>query len=146
MSDTAPAGTASDGTAPDGAARLRTAAGTVLSLPQVAATSGTPGADISKLLSSAKMITYDPGFRNTGACRSEITYIDGDAGILRYRGYPIEQLAEKSAFTEVTYLLIHGGLPTTEQLAHFDQQLRRHAPLPAATPGCLTASVPARTR
>jgi citrate synthase len=61
------------------------------------------------------LLAYDPGFKNTASCRSEITYIDGDAGILRYRGYPIEQLAERSNFLEVAYLLIHGELPTQEQ-------------------------------
>jgi citrate synthase len=60
------------------------------------------------------LVTYDPGFKNTASCRSEITYIDGDAGILRYRGYPIEQLAESSTFLEVAYLLVHGDLPTQD--------------------------------
>jgi len=71
-------------------------------------------------------VTYDPGYRNTGSCKSEITYIDGDAGILRYRGYPIEQLAENSSFLEVSYLLIHGELPSTTQLEAFDRDLRHH--------------------
>jgi citrate synthase len=72
------------------------------------------------------LMTYDPAFMNTASCRSEITYIDGDAGILRYRGYPIDQLAEQSTFLEVTYLLIYGELPTADQLADFDNKLRRH--------------------
>ncbi|MGO9078239.1 MAG: citrate synthase [Streptosporangiaceae bacterium] len=118
-------------TGSDGTAQLRTAAGTAVSLPSVHATAGSPGVDISKLLSTAGVITYDPGFRNTGACRSEITYIDGDVGVLRYRGYPIEQLAEHSTFLEVSYLLIHGGLPTADQLGHFEHQMRSHAALPA---------------
>ena len=116
--------------APEAAAELRTAAGAAFSLPLVAATAGASGADISKLLSSAQMITYDPGFRNTGACKSRITYIDGDAGILRYRGYPIEQLAEDSNFAEVSYLLIRGELPSAAELARFDEQLRHRAALP----------------
>ena len=67
---------------------------------------------MGKLLKETGYVTYDPGFVNTAACTSAITYIDGDAGILRYRGYPIEQLAEKSSFLEVSYLLIYGELPT----------------------------------
>jgi len=73
------------------------------------------------------MTTYDPGFVNTAACSSAITYIDGDAGILRYRGYPIEQLAEKSSFLEVSYLLIYGELPTPQQLTEFTERIRRHS-------------------
>jgi citrate synthase len=92
----------------------------------VPATEGAPGIDISKLLSRAKLVTYDPGFANTAACTSAITYIDGDAGLLRYRGYPIEELAEQSSFMEVSYLLIHGELPTADQLAAFTDQIRRH--------------------
>jgi citrate synthase len=72
------------------------------------------------------VVTYDPGYRNTGSCKSEITYIDGDAGILRYRGYPIGELAEQSSFLEVAYLLINGELPTLPQLEAFDSQLRHH--------------------
>ncbi|HEX5598786.1 MAG TPA: citrate synthase, partial [Micromonosporaceae bacterium] len=72
-------------------------------------------------------VTYDPGFVNTATCSSEITYIDGDAGILRYRGYPIEELAEKSSFLEVTYLLLYGELPTEAQLTDFTERVRRHS-------------------
>jgi citrate synthase len=72
------------------------------------------------------MVTLDPGFVNTAACSSEITYIDGDAGILRYRGYPIEQLAEQSSFLEVSYLLIYGELPTQAQLEQFTAQISKH--------------------
>ncbi len=71
-------------------------------------------------------MTYDPGYGNTAACKSDITYIDGDKGILRYRGYPIEQLAEKSTFLEVAYLLIYGELPNPEQLAEWDFQVNHH--------------------
>jgi citrate synthase len=71
-------------------------------------------------------VAVDIGFVNTASCTSAITFIDGDAGILRYRGYPIDQLAEKSTFLEVTYLLIYGELPTADQLATFDSQVRRH--------------------
>ncbi|HZC74020.1 MAG TPA: citrate synthase [Jatrophihabitans sp.] len=97
-----------------------------LDLPVRPATDGAAGADIGKLLSSTGLVTYDPGFANTASCGSKITYIDGDAGILRYRGYPIDQLAEHSTFIEVTYLLIYGELPDAEQLAAFENNIRRH--------------------
>src|SRR5215470_14422019 len=89
-----------------------------LDLAVKSATEGSVGIEVTKLLSTTGMVTLDPGFVNTAACSSEITYIDGDVGILRYRGYPIEQLAEKSSFMEVSYLLIYGHLPTESQLAH----------------------------
>jgi citrate synthase len=97
-----------------------------LELPIRPATEGASGADVAKLLSSTGLVTYDPGFANTASCTSEITYIDGDAGILRYRGYPIDQLAENSTFIEVSYLLIHGELPTADQLAAFEKSIRIH--------------------
>jgi citrate synthase len=87
---------------------------------------GAPGIELGKLLAQTGYITYDPGFVNTGAASSAIAYIDGDAGILRYRGYPIEQLAEKSTFIEVSYLLIYGELPTAAQLADFTEKIQRH--------------------
>ncbi|SFW62483.1 citrate synthase [Amycolatopsis australiensis] len=87
---------------------------------------GAPGIELGKLLAQTGYITYDPGFVNTGAASSAIAYIDGDAGILRYRGYPIEQLAEKSTFVEVSYLLIYGELPTETQLADFTEKIQRH--------------------
>ncbi|MBB5869989.1 citrate synthase [Allocatelliglobosispora scoriae] len=90
------------------------------------AVDGPGGIDISKVLSDTGFVTYDPGFVNTAACTSAITYIDGDAGILRYRGYPIEQLAEKSSFIEVSYLLMYGELPTAAQLTEFSDRLRVH--------------------
>jgi citrate synthase len=95
-------------------------------LKVVNAVEGAPGIELGKLLASTGYITYDPGFVNTGSTSSAITYIDGDAGILRYRGYPIEQLAENSTFIEVSYLLIYGELPTTEQLEEFTQKISRH--------------------
>jgi citrate synthase len=97
-----------------------------LSLPTLAAAEGNNGFDISKLLKQTGNVTFDPGFMNTAATTSAITYIDGDAGILRYRGYPIEQLAENSSFLEVSYLLIYGNLPTPEELSTFDGRIRRH--------------------
>jgi citrate synthase len=90
------------------------------------ATEGASAVDISKLLASTGVSTYDPGFGNTAACSSAITYIDGDAGILRYRGYPIDQLAEKSTFLETSYLLIYGELPTRGQLDAFTNKISRH--------------------
>ena len=72
------------------------------------------------------MMTYDPAYLNTASCKSTITYIDGAKGILRYRGYPIEQLAEQSSYKEVAYLLIHGELPDPEQLAYWQNRVMRH--------------------
>jgi len=95
-------------------------------LKVVNAVEGAPGIELGKLLASTGYITYDPGFVNTGSCSSAITYIDGDAGILRYRGYPIEQLAERSNFLEVSYLLIYGNLPSQQQLDDFTQKINRH--------------------
>ena len=97
-----------------------------LELPLVESTQGNDAYDISKLMKETGNVTLDPGFGNTAACRSAITYIDGDAGILRYRGYPIEQLADGSSFLETSYLLIYGELPTPAQLADFDARIRRH--------------------
>lgn len=97
-----------------------------LSMPVNDAVEGPSGIDISKLLGHTGYVTYDPGFVNTALCSSAITYIDGDAGILRYRGYPIDVLAEKSSFLEVSYLLIYGELPTATQLAEFRGQVSVH--------------------
>ncbi len=108
-------------------AAVFTAAGKdALELPLREATEGSAGADISKLLSATDLVTYDPGFANTASCTSSVTYIDGDAGILRYRGYPIDQLAEHSTFIETSYLLIYGELPTADQLHEFENNIRRH--------------------
>ncbi|WP_329010924.1 citrate synthase [Micromonospora rifamycinica] len=98
-----------------------------LSMPVQGAVEGPAGIGVSKLLKETGMTTYDPGFVNTASCSSAITYIDGDAGILRYRGYPIDQLAEKSSFLEVSYLLIYGELPTQQQLTEFSERIRRHS-------------------
>ncbi|WP_313950071.1 citrate/2-methylcitrate synthase, partial [Frankia casuarinae] len=72
------------------------------------------------------LMTYDPAFTNTASCRSAITYIDGDAGILRYRGYPIQELAEKSSFLEVAYLLLAGELPSAEELSTWEDEITHH--------------------
>jgi len=106
--------------------KLHGAGGDPIELPVRAAVEGSSGVEIGKLLSSTGLVTYDPGFANTASCTSTITYIDGDAGILRYRGYPIEQLAESSTFIETSYLLIHGELPSADQLSTFDNNIRRH--------------------
>jgi citrate synthase len=97
-----------------------------LKLPVKGATEGSAGIEVTKLLSTTGMVTLDPGFVNTASCSSDITYIDGDAGILRYRGYPIEQLAEKSSFLEVSYLLLYGVLPTETQLREFTERVAHH--------------------
>ncbi|MCD0451492.1 citrate synthase [Actinocorallia sp. API 0066] len=97
-----------------------------LPLEVTEATEGPGGLKIGKLLAETGYVTLDTGFVNTASCTSKITYIDGDAGILRYRGYPIEELAEKSSFLEVSYLLIHGELPTPEQLTAFQDRISNH--------------------
>ncbi len=96
------------------------------------ALSGTVGPDvidIRKLYAETGAFTYDPGFTSTASCQSEITYIDGDAGILLHRGYPIDQLAEHSTFMEVCYLLLNGELPTADELANFTYTISRHTML-----------------
>lgn len=95
-------------------------------LPLVEGTSGELAIDIRALRSKTGVITLDDGYVNTGSARSAITFIDGQRGILRYRGYPIEELCEKSSFIEVAYLLIYGELPNQEQFAYFDRSVRRH--------------------
>jgi citrate synthase len=100
--------------------------GGTLPLPVAPATEGPSGLEVSSLLKDTGYVTLDPGFVNTAACSSSITFIDGDEGILRYRGYPIDQLAEQSSFLEVSYLLIYGELPTAEQLESFTDRIRHH--------------------
>ena len=96
-----------------------------LDLPVVPAVEGNSGIAIGPLRKETGQVTYDPGFMNTANAKSSITYIDGDEGILRYRGYPIEQLAERSSYLEVAYLLINGELPTKGQLDNFVSQVER---------------------
>jgi citrate synthase len=100
-----------------------------LPLARVPSTIGESGLDISALLSTTGDVTLDHGFVNTASCSSAITYIDGDKGILRYRGYPIEQLAEYSSYLEVAYLLIYGYLPTVDELSDFKLRIKRHTML-----------------
>ncbi len=92
-------------------------------LPVVIGTEGEKGVDITQLRQTTGLITLDPGFANTGACKSSISFVDGEQGILRYRGYPIEELAEKSTFIETAMLLIFGELPTKDELDAFRQML-----------------------
>ena len=94
--------------------------------PVVQGTEGDRGIHSSGLRGATGLTTYDPGFASTSSCRSDITYLNGEAGILRYRGYPIEQLAKSSNFLEVSYLLIFGELPTQSELDYFEQQITIH--------------------
>ena len=95
--------------------------------PVVVGTEGEHAIDISDLRARTGYVTLDPAYVNTGACTSSITFLDGEEGILRYRGIPIEQLAEHSSFTETAYLLIYGKLPTQDELARFRTQVSRHS-------------------
>ena len=97
-----------------------------LALPLTPASEGPSGLGIGSLLTKTGQVTLDSGFANTAACASAITFIDGDAGILRYRGYPIDQLAQHASFLETSHLLIYGELPTQTQLDDFADSVRRH--------------------
>src|SRR3954449_5100137 len=116
-----------DGTANGGSVTL-TMDGTnqSVSLPLRPGTIGPSVADITKLYGQLGIFTYDPGYGTTAACDSKITYIDGDVGVLLHRGYPIEQLAEKSNFLEVCYLLLNGELPSEAQGKDFELGVMRH--------------------
>ena len=98
----------------------------IYDLPILSSSIGEDVIDISKLHSKANYFTYDPGFLSTASCESKITYIDGKKGILRYRGYDIEELAKKSDFIEVTNLLIYGDLPNKEQLSEYRKLITKH--------------------
>ena len=95
-------------------------------LPVLTGTLGAPCVDIGRLYKETGNFTYDPGFMSTASCRSAITYIDGDAGVLLYRGYPIEQLAKHSNFLEVSYLLMHGVLPSASEFSKFEHEVTHH--------------------
>ena len=101
--------------------------GKTYEFPVQEGTCGEKAIDISTLRNTTGLITFDPGFMSTGSCRSKITYLDGEKGVLLYRGYPIEQIAEKSSFIETSYLLIYGELPTSEQLDQFQYHLVHHS-------------------
>lgn len=94
--------------------------------PVITGTEGEKAIDITKLRDETGYVTLDTGYKNTGATKSAITFLDGEAGILKYRGYPIEQIAEKSSFIEVAYLLIYGDLPTITELENFNHEISRH--------------------
>lgn len=100
-----------------------------IDLPLITGTEGERGIDITRLREKTGYITLDPGFVNTGSCESNITFIDGDSGILRYRGIPIEVLAEKSTFLETSYLLLFGKLPTATELGKFTEEIKQHTML-----------------
>lgn len=109
--------------------RLTSPNGSEMELPVRTATVGPDGIDIAHLYRELGIFTYDPGFVATGSCESDITFIDGEQGILLYRGYPVEQLAAHSSFIEVAYLLLHGDLPRADELELFDTTIRRHTML-----------------
>ena len=100
--------------------------GKTLQLPVMVGSEGEAAIDIANLRSETGLVTYDPGYGNTGACKSSITFIDGEKGILRYRGYPIEELAGRASFLEVAYLLLHGDLPTTSERDGFENEVTYH--------------------
>jgi citrate synthase len=101
--------------------------GKTFELPIVTGSEGERAIDISKLRQETGLVTLDPGFVNTANCKSAITFVDGEKGILRYRGIPVEQLAEHSTFVETTFLLINGELPAEKQLNRFSVLLNDHS-------------------
>src|SRR3712207_759330 len=114
-----------DNKAANGSATL-TLGNRQIDLPVLKGSTGPDVVDIRKLYGEADVFTYDPGFTSTAACESQITFIDGDAGVLLHRGYPIDQLAEKSNFMEVCYLLLQGELPTAAQYSEFERHITYH--------------------
>ncbi|WP_036699133.1 citrate synthase, partial [Paracoccus sp. J39] len=106
-------------------ARLQLA-GESVELPVLRGTLGPEVIDVARLGDQAGVFTYDPGFTSTASCKSAITYIDGDKGELLHRGYPIEQLAERSSYLELCYLLLYGALPSAAQMADFESRITRH--------------------
>jgi len=105
---------------------VNNANGEKLDLPVVGGTLGPVGLDVGKVYDKLDVFTYDPGFSSTCSTKSAITYIDGDNGVLLYRGYPVAQLAENCSFIEVAYLILNGELPNAQQLQEFDQNIRKH--------------------
>ncbi|TCN56341.1 citrate synthase [Flavobacterium circumlabens] len=100
--------------------------GQKIELPVITGSENESAIDINKLRDLTGIITIDPGYKNSGSCKSEITFLDGELGILRYRGYSIEDLAEKASFLEVSYLLIFGELPTSQELEQFENGIKKH--------------------
>ncbi|NNF50776.1 MAG: citrate synthase, partial [Woeseiaceae bacterium] len=109
--------------------RLISPDGKEMELPVLTGTTGPDVIDVARLYREQGVFTYDPGFVATGSCKSDITFIDGEKGVLMYRGYPVEQLAKHSNFIEVCYLLLHGALPTKSELDAFDDTIRTHTML-----------------
>ena len=109
--------------------RLISPTGSEMELPVLSGTVGPDVIDVGRLYANQGVFTYDPGYVSTGSCESDITFIDGQKGILMYRGYPVEQLAEHSNFLEVSYLLLNGELPTKDELDEFDHTIRTHTML-----------------
>ncbi|GGF07940.1 citrate synthase [Flavobacterium limi] len=101
--------------------------GKKVELPVITGSENESAIDINKLRDLTGIITIDPGYKNSGSCKSEITFLDGELGILRYRGYSIEELAEKASFLETSYLLIFGELPTAQQLEQFENDIKKHS-------------------
>ena len=106
------------------------------------ASEGNDGVVLGKMLGETGLVTFDPGYVSTGSTESKITYIDGDAGILRYRGYDIADLANNASFNEVSYLLIRGELPTTDELEKFNTEIRHHTLLDEDFKACLLYTSP----
>ena len=113
-------------------------------LPILEGTEQEQAIDISQLRKLSKFITFDDGYGNTGSCESEITFIDGDKGILRYRGYDISELAEKSSFLETCYLLIYGRLPSPNELSSLKERVSQYTDLPPEVLSAIKA-LPAKT-
>lgn len=113
--------------------------GDIFELPVYTGTYQERAIDITKLRTTSRYITLDTGYKNTGATTSDITYIDGENGVLQHRGYPIEQLAEQADFPEIMFLLLNGDLPTADELAHFRASLAKHTGLPVAARQVLNA-------
>ena len=109
--------------------RLTSPSGVEMELPVRKGSVGPDVIDVARLYREQGVFTYDPGFVSTGSCESDITFIDGEKGVLMYRGYAVEQLAAHSSFIEVAYLLLHGNLPTADELGAFDTTIRRHTML-----------------
>ena len=110
----------------DKLAKLSLPDGQNVELPIIEGSEGEKGVDISRLRKETGHITIDPGFANTGSCESNITFLNGEQGVLRYRGYPIEQLATDSSFLEVAYLLIYGELPSSKEFENWSSSITRH--------------------
>ena len=118
-------------TKPAGEASIQLPNGKTVTLPVLKGTLGDPVVDIRTLNAQGEVFTFDPGYTSTGSCESQITFIDGDKGVLLYRGYPIDQLADNSTFLEVCYLLLHGELPAPAQLTQFTTSITYHPMLHA---------------